>query len=257
MNPFPAPAVPSGHVEPVPRRVRALVDGRTVVDTTRALYLWEWPYYPQFALPAADVDPAVVVEEGEVTTSFGRGVGLGLRTAGGVRPGVGLRYVEADPPAIVGHVRLEWSALEAWFEEDEQVVVHPRNPYVRVDALRSTRSVRVECDGVLLAASPAPVLVFETGLPTRYYLDPTAVDRTRLRPSGTVTDCPYKGRTSAYWSVDTGDAVHADLAWTYAHPAPGLAAIAGLVAFYDERVDVTVDGVPQARPVTHLAVTDG
>ena len=99
------------------------------------------------------------------------------------------------PPidGLSGTVRFEWAALDAWFEEDEQVFVHPRNPYVRVDALRSTRSVRVELDGVVLAESSSPVMVFETGLPTRYYLNRTEVDFAHLIPTDTVTACPYKG----------------------------------------------------------------
>ena len=98
-------------------------------------------------------------------------------------------------------MRFEWSALDAWFEEDEQVFVHPRDPYSRVDALRSKRRVRVELDGVVLADSASPVMVFETGLPTRYYVNRTDVRFENLIPSDTVTSCPYKGMTSAYWSV--------------------------------------------------------
>ncbi len=113
----------------------------------------------------------------------------------------GRRYEESRIPELVGHIRFDWDALDAWFEEDEQVFVHPRNPYVRVDALRSSRRLRVEKDGVVLADSPAPVMVFETGLPTRCYVDRSAVDFSRLVPSQTVTACPYKGRTTGYWSV--------------------------------------------------------
>lgn len=130
--------------------------------------------------------------------------------------------------------------------------VHPRNPYVRVDPLRSTRSVRIELDGILLAESPAPVMVFETGLPPRHYVDRSAVDFSSLRPSDTVTACPYKGRTSSYWSVQAGDTLHPDLAWSYDFPTRQLQPIAGLVAFYDERVDLFIDGALQPRPTTHF-----
>jgi uncharacterized protein (DUF427 family) len=149
-------------------------------------------------------------------------------------------------------VRFDWAALDAWFEEDEQVFVHPRNPYVRVDALRSTRPMRVELDGVVLAESPAPVMVFETGLPTRYYLDPTELDFDHLIPSGTVTSCPYKGTTSGYWSVRAGDTVQPDLAWAYAFPTRQLQPIAGLVAFYNEKVDLFLGGQRLERPQTHF-----
>lgn len=223
MSGHPRPAVEVGHVEACPRRVRARLDGRIVVDTLGARYVWEHPWYPRWAIPVADVDPA------------------------GLAADPGHRRLEG------GLVALTWGAFDAWFEEDEEVHVHPRSPYVRVDALRSGRHVRVELDGVVLAESDAPVLLFETGLPTRAYLDPTAVDTTRLEPSTTVTACPYKGVTSRYWSVVTPAGRYDDLAWCYDHPAPAVARIAGLVAFYDERVDVVVDGVARPRPRTHLA----
>ncbi len=250
---YPQAIVPVDHVEPVPRRVRAELGGQTVLDTTRALYLWEWPYYPQFHIPFDDVDPeAVVDEQHSHRVSRGTVARIGLRAGGVEREKAGRRYTESRIAAIVDTIRFEWAALDAWFEEDEQVFVHPRNPYVRVDALRSSRTVRVELEGVVLAESPAPVMVFETGLPTRYYLDRSAVDFSRLRPSDTVTPCPYKGRTSAYWSVEIGGTIHADLAWSYDFPARQLLPIMGLVAFYDEKVDVFIDGVEQPRAKTHF-----
>ena len=140
-----------------------------------------------------------------------------------------------------------------WFEEDEEVFVHPRNPYTRVDALRSTRPVRIEFEGVLLAESSSPVMVFETGLPTRYYLNRTEVRFDHFVPCPTVTRCPYKGTTTDYWSAVVGGTVHADLAWSYGFPTRQLLPIAGLVAFFNERVDLFVDGERQERPVTHFA----
>jgi uncharacterized protein (DUF427 family) len=150
-------------------------------------------------------------------------------------------------------VRFEWAALDAWFEEDEEVFVHPRSPYVRVDALRSTRTVSVELEGVVLAESSCPVMVFETGLPTRYYLDRTAVSFDHLLPSDTVTSCPYKGKTSGYWSVRIAGETHPDLAWAYDFPTRQLLPIAGLIAFYNEKVDITVDGQRLQRPTTHFS----
>lgn len=253
MSPYPQPITPVDHVEPVPRRIRATLGGRTVLDTTSALYLWEWPFYPQFQIPIDDIDPAVLVDEQhEHRVKRGTVARYGLRVGTLDRPGAVRRYVTSSVPGLVGTARIPWDAVDAWYEEDEQVFVHPRSPYVRVDALRSTRTVRVELDGALLAESSAPVLVFETGLPTRYYLDHSAVDLERLRPSATTTSCPYKGRTSAYWSVEVDGAVHSDVAWSYDTPTRQLLPVAGLIAFYDERVDVTVDGVRQERPVTHF-----
>jgi uncharacterized protein (DUF427 family) len=251
---YPQPLVPVDHVEPVARRVRAMLGGRVVLDTTHALYLWEWPFYPQFQIPVEDVDPGALVDEGHShRVSRGKVARVGLKVGSEERPGAGRHYLESDVDGLVGTIRFDWEALDAWFEEDEQVFVHPRSPYVRVDALRSTRTVRVELEGIVLAASSAPVMVFETGLPTRCYLDRSCVDFTHLQASDTVTACPYKGRTSSYWSVSTGDALHADLAWSYDFPTRQLLPIAGLIAFYDEKVDVFIDGEPQARPQTHFS----
>lgn len=124
--------------------------------------------------------------------------------------------------------------------------------YTRVDALRSTRTVRVELDGVLLAESSSPVMVFETGVPTRYYLNRTDVNFEHLVPSDTVSECPYKGTTGGHLSVQIGAAVHEDLAWTYVFPTRQLLPITGLVAFYNEKVDIVVDGVTLDRAVTHF-----
>jgi uncharacterized protein (DUF427 family) len=137
-------------------------------------------------------------------------------------------------------------------EEDEEVFVHPRNPYTRVDALRSTRHVRVELDGAVLAESSAPVMVFETGLPTRYYLNRTEVNLAHLVPTATVTSCPYKGQTSGYWTVRIGDARYSDLAWAYDFPTRELLPIAGMIAFYNELVDIIVDSELLPRPKTHF-----
>jgi uncharacterized protein (DUF427 family) len=250
---YPRAIVETGHVEPVPRRIRAELAGAVVLDTTRALYMWEWPFYPQFHIPVADIDPAALLDDGAIHhLRHGTVATVGLRSGGTERPKAGRRYVESPISALVDHVRFDWDALDAWFEEDEQVFVHPRNPYVRVDALRSSRDVRVELDGVVLAQSNAAVLVFETSLPTRYYFDRLAVDFAHLQPSDTVTACPYKGETSGYWSVAIGGAVYPDLAWTYRFPTRQLLPIAGLIAFYNEQVDVFLDGVLQARPQTHF-----
>ncbi|MHA3704756.1 DUF427 domain-containing protein [Jatrophihabitans sp. YIM 134969] len=243
MRDFPEPAPVKDRVEPAPRRVRGVLGGVTVFDTRAARYVWETVKYPQYHLPLADVAPGVLVDEGkDLRLRRGTARVHGLR-AGGLERASAARVYGADATdGLVDTVRIDWDALDAWFEEDEQVFVHPRNPYVRVDALRSSAHVRVEADGVLLAESTSPVLVFETGLPTRYYVDLTDVDTTRLVPSDTVTACPYKGRTTSYWSVDTGRRTIPDAAWSYGFPTPALTPIAGLVAFYNDVVDLVVDG---------------
>jgi len=249
---YPQTIAQVNRIEPVPRRIRALLGGVVVLDTTHALYVWESPKYPQYYIPLADVNPDVLVDERRPEhLSRGAARRFGLRAGASTREGVAHVYGDDALEGLAGTVRFEWAALDAWFEEDEEVFVHPRSPYVRVDALRSRRSVRVELEGVLLAESSSPVMVFETGLPTRYYLDPTAVDFERLLASETVTSCPYKGTTSRYYSVRVGEQLHADVAWAYDFPSRELLPIAGLIAFYNEKVDLTLDGERLQPPSTH------
>lgn len=231
-----------------------MLGGRTVFDTTHARYVWEWPYYPQYYIPVADVAADVLVDE-DRTETLNRGTARrhGLRAGDEHRPGAAHVYTASPIDGITDTVKFTWAALDAWFEEDEQVFVHPRDPYTRVDALRSTRHVTVGLNGSTLADSASTVLVFETGLPTRYYFNRTEVDFTHLEPSDTVTACPYKGETSGYWSVRDGATLHEDLAWAYDFPTRQLLPIAGLVAFYNEKVDISVDGTRVDRPVTHFS----
>ena len=253
MNDYPAAITPVNHVEPVPRRIRAFLGGQQVLDTTRALYVWEWANYPQYYIPLADVRQDLLAGQGH-TQNTGRGVVdvRDLRAGDADRPRAARVVAESPISGLAGTVRFEWAAMDAWFEEDEQVFVHPRSPYTRVDAVRSNRPVRVELDGTVLADACSSVMVFETGLPTRYYLSRTDVDFAHLVPSGTVTACPYKGTTSGYWSIQADGTVHQDLAWSYDFPTRQLLPIAGLVAFYNEKLDIILDGQPLPRPQTHF-----
>jgi uncharacterized protein (DUF427 family) len=253
VNDYPAMIAAANHVEPVPRRIRAFLAGEKVFDTIRALYVWEWPNYPQYYIPLADVRSDLLIPEGHSQQSRRGTFQTHALQAGEVhRPGAARLLADSPVAGLSGTVRFDWAALDAWFEEDEQVFVHPRNPYVRVDALRSTRPVRIELDGVVLAESSSPVMVFETGLPTRYYLNPTEINFDYLTRSDTVSSCPYKGTTSRYWSARIGDTVQPDLAWAYDFPTHQLLPIAGLVAFYNEKVDVILAGQRLEQPKTHL-----
>ncbi len=253
MTDYPAAITPVNHVEPVPRRIRAVVAGVTVLDTTQASYVWEWPYYPQYYVPRADIQPGVLEPEGDLRqTPRGPVEVHGLRVGDGYRTQAAMVLANSTLPVLADTVRFEWAALDVWYEEDEQVFVHPRNPYARVDAVRSTRRVRVEVDGVRLAESSSPVMVFETGLPTRYYLTRTEVDFAHLVPSDTVSECPYKGTTSSYWSIEVGGELHEDLVWSYDFPTRQLLPVAGMVCFYNEQVDIFVDGHRLERPRTHF-----
>jgi uncharacterized protein (DUF427 family) len=240
-------------IQPAPRRVRGYFAGELMFDTTQALYVWEWPNYPQYYIPIDDVNDDLLVDEMyEKNQSLGTYMRYGFKVGDREFPKAAKMYTDDSLEGLAGMVRFEWAALDAWYEEDEQIFVHPRNPYTRVDAVRSTRTVRVELDGVVLAESSSPVMVYETGLPTRYYLNRTEVNFEHLVHTDTVSECPYKGTTGDYWSVQLDGTLHEDLAWSYVFPTRQLLPITGLVAFYNEKVDTYIDGVLLDRAVTHF-----
>lgn len=177
-------------------------------------------------------------------------------SAGGQeRAGAALLYEQSPFDELQDTIRFDWSTMDAWFEEDEEVFTHPRDPYTRVDILPSSRHVRVEVDGVVVAESTKPTLLFETGLPTRYYLPKTDVRMDLLTPTAASSHCPYKGR-AGYWSLSLGETFLEDVAWSYRTPLPESQKIAGLVCFYPERVDLYVDGrlqEPQPPRRSHSA----
>lgn len=257
--------------EPSPKRVRAALGDRVVLDTTRAVLLWEpRRVVASWAVPITDLT-AELLPAGTVGLTGGdQGVALpdvsdrpildpsipfaihtaegevvDVRTSDHVRPGAGLRLADPD---LAGYVVLDFGAFDTWWEENEVNVGHPREPFHRIDVLPSSRSVRFELDGEVLAESSRPWLLFETLLPTRYYL-PRADVRVELVSSPTRTTCAYKGHAS-YWSPVVAGREVADLAWTYEQPLREAAQVTGLVCFFDERVDVTLDGVRRERPVT-------
>jgi uncharacterized protein (DUF427 family) len=239
--------------EPGLKRVRVYLAGRLVADTRRPSLVWEVPYYPAYYLPLADVVADLAPTGGtEHSPSRGEAVVYDVLVDGAVAEGAARRYPDSPLAAIRDLVRFDWAAMGEWLEEDEPVYTHPRDPYHRVDILASSRHVRVEVDGVTAADSTRPVILFETGLPPRYYLPLSDVRMDLLAPSGTQTHCPYKG-TATYWSVDAGHGRHEDLVWAYRAPLPESQKIAGLACFYDEKVDVYLDGELQDRPRTQFA----
>jgi uncharacterized protein (DUF427 family) len=209
-------------IETSAKRVRAYRRGQLVVDTIQPRLVWEKPYYPTYYFPAEDVRTDLLKDVPDALTL----------------------YEDSPVEELRGLIRLEWDAMDAWFEEDEEVFVHPRSPYTRVDILPSSRHVRVEVDGETIAESASPRILFETGLQTRYYLPKTHVRMDLLEHTDRVSRCPYKGQAE-YWSVRTSERLHKDLAWSYPTPLPESERIAGLVAFYNDRVDLYVDGVLQ------------
>ena len=228
--------------EPTAKRIRAVLGGEVVLDSTGVLLVWENPNYPQYYVPvddvSADLEPVGPWEE--APGDFGVAECQDVVLPNGRRAErAAWRY--PDHPEIGRYVRFDWRSMDGWFEEDEPVIVHPRSPYTRVDILRSSREVRIEVDGTTVAHSVRPTLLFETGLPTRYYLPPTDVRLDLLRHSDRRTSCPYKGHTT-YHSLEVDGVLHEDLVWCYETPLPESTTIAGLLCFHDERVELSVDG---------------
>lgn len=230
-------------VEPSRKRVRAYLGGRPVADSEHAALVWEHPYYPTYFLPLRDVR-AELRATGELTQGdqLGPGDVYDVLVEGVVAERAAVRFHSEEVRELV---RFDWNSMDEWFEEDEPVYVHPRDPYKRVDVLASSRHVVVRVDGVVVADSHRPHVLFETGLPPRYYLPLVDVRMDLLRPSARHTHCPYKG-TATYWNVQVDGADHPDVVWTYRSPLPESQKIAGLACFYDERVDITIDGRPPA-----------
>jgi uncharacterized protein (DUF427 family) len=235
------------------KRVRILLAGELVADTTSPLLVWEVPYYPTYYIPAADVRAKLIPAGSESSELLGEGEVLSVEVPGGATADRAARRYPASPARqLQDAVRFDWNAMSEWLEEDEPVYTHARDPHTRIDILASSRHVRVEIDGVTVADSRSPRILFETGLPPRYYLPLSDVKMELLRPSVSESHCPYKG-TAGYWSVDIGPSFYKDIVWIYRTPLPESQKIAGLAAFYDEKVDVFIDGVKQHRPHTKFS----
>ena len=231
-------------VEPTPRRIRVRLGDRLVADSSRALLLIQYGPggLPTYFVPREDVVPRVLADE--VRGPDGQST-WDVRVGRAHAPGAAWTHPH---PKLAGHVTFSWRQLE-WYEEDEPVFVHALDPYKRIDARRSSRWVEIRVGDETVARSVRPLLVFETSLPTRYYLPFDDVRAELLEPSGTVTRCPYKGR-ARYWSVRAGGVLVPDTAWSYPDPVPEQPALRDLVCFYTERVDLVLDGVPQPRTVS-------
>jgi uncharacterized protein (DUF427 family) len=243
----------SVRVEQGAKRVRVYLAGRLVADTRRPFLVWEIPYFPTYYLPLADVQ-AKLEPTGNTEHSPSRGEAeiLDVRVEGATAAGAARRYPGSPLESLRDLVRFNWAEMDEWLEEDEPVYTHPRDPYTRVDILASSQHVRVEIDGVTVADSVRPHILFETGLPPRYYLPLPDVRTELLVPSDTTSHCPYKG-TAGYWSVDAGHGVRPDLVWIYRAPLPESQKVAGLACFYNEKVDLYLDGELQDRPRTHFS----
>lgn len=236
-------------VETSHRRVRVMLGGEYVADSIRPLLVWEVPYYPTYYFPEADVNMESFVDSGETKNSPSRGVATLYQVKAGGKEGSAYGYAEPKIEELTGHSAFKWNSMDHWFEEDEEVYTHARDPYTRIDILPSSRRVRVELDGVTIADTTNASFLFETNLPTRYYLPKTDVRMELLTPTDLATECPYKG-TARYWSVNIDGTEHENIVWGYDTPLPESQKVAGLVAFYNEKLDIYVDEVLEEKPKT-------
>ena len=239
------------HIELSPRRVRGYLHDKLIVDSEKVLLVFETKRPPVYWFPTGDVrmDLLALKEPGDVAVSATRR--WRSNTGGRVEENLAWSYVKptGELAPLEGHIAFYWNAIDRWYEEDEEVFVHPRDPYTRVDTVHSSRHVRVEVDGEVVAETNRPVLLYETGLPTRYYIPKLDVRMDLLEATQTVTHCPYKGAAS-YWSLRVGDKTYRDFVWAYPQPIPEIPKIENLLCFYNEKVDLFVDGVLQERPIS-------
>jgi uncharacterized protein (DUF427 family) len=238
-------------VEASNRRVRTYLGGEILADSSTPLLVWEKPYYPVYYFPTAVVRLDLLTETGETKRSPSRGDATlyTVATAAHKAEGAAYQHLESPVEEIRDHVAFDWAAMDSWFEEDEEVYVHARDPYTRVDILPSSRRVQVLVGGVEVADSRSGRFLHETGLPTRYYLPKTDVKMDLLEATELHTECPYKGVASYYDVVVNGER-HENVVWWYPFPTEESSRIAGYVSFYNEKLDIYLDGELLDRPKT-------
>lgn len=222
-----------------PRRVRAVIGGRTVLDTARGMLLHETGLLPQLYAPEEDLLASVMEPSSHTTHCPFKGDASyrNVRIGDRIVDNAVWSYPDPTPESrwLAGYAAVYWKAADAWFDEDEEVFGHLRDPYHRVDARASNRHVRVRAGTQVVAESDRPLVVSETGLVNRYYLPATDVRPNLLTRSDTVTVCPYKG-TSTYWNL--GEAT--DVGWSYDDPHPDFAKASGYLTFDHPELAVDV-----------------
>src|ERR671915_1613737 len=241
------------YFEDSPRWVRVMFNGETVADSRRAKLLHETGHLPIYYFPEEDVRMDLLEASDHTTYCPFKGDASYWSVKVGDKIAENAAWAYPEPidsaPPFSGLIAFYWRRMDAWFEEDEQVFVHPRDPYHRVDVLDSSRHVKVSVGGEVVAETDRPVILFETGLPPRYYIPPEDVREDVLVESEKTTRCPYKGIAS-YWSVKAEGERVEDLIWSYQDPIPEAAKIKGYLCFFNEKVDLEVDGEEQERPLT-------
>jgi uncharacterized protein (DUF427 family) len=231
-----------------------MVSGQIVADSINAVYLFEHGHLPVYYFPIRDVRPDVLVPSDTTTHCPRKGDARYWSIVVGDRKIVDAVWGYPEPipscPDISGYVAFYWDRVDAWFEEDEEVFVHARSPYHRVDVMQSSRLVQVIHGGEVIAESSQPRLLFETGLPTRFYLPKLDVRMDLLTPSDSLSVCPYKGQ-ARYYNINVPLSPLPDGVWYYPAPIPECPKIQNYLCFYNEKVDqLLVDGVVQPKPVT-------
>ena len=232
------------YLEDSPRRIRVAFGQQTIADSQSAKMLHETRHLPLYYIPQRDVRMDLLRPTDHRTHCPFKGDASYWTVQVGALVAENAVWSYPNPlqaaPPLAGHLAFEWNAMDAWFEEDEEIIGHPRDPYHRVDVRRSTRRVVVRVGGEVVAETHRPMLLFETCLQTRYYIPRADVRNDRLVPSVKRTLCPYKGHAS-YWSVQTASAVADDLAWCYEEPLAEALKVAGYVCFPQEHADVEID----------------
>jgi len=240
-------------LEASPRRVRVMFGGEFVADSKRVQLLFETGKLPVYYFMKSDVRMDALSDSDRALADEVKGRRTFFNVEAGGRVAESAAWICAGDaafgPDISDLIAFDWNMMDGWFEEDEEVFVHARDPYHRVDVVESSRHIEVSVDGVEVADSRRPMMLFETGLPTRYYLPKMDVHLERLQRSDAHTACPYKGRAD-YFGVLSDEGLVENIAWCYETPITEAAKIAGRLCFYDEKVDVTIDGERQARPRT-------
>jgi uncharacterized protein (DUF427 family) len=245
------------HVSESPRHVRVIFNGETIADSKHAKLVREAEVLPVYYFPREDVRSELLSPSERRTNCPYKGEASYWSIAQGGKQKDNASWSYQDPlpaaDAIRNHFAFEWNKMDHWLEEDEEIFVHPRDPYKRVDVIPSSRHIRILIDGQLVAETRRPRLLFETNHPVRYYIPQEDVRMDLLVPSASKSRCPYKGPAD-YWSVKLGEQQFEDMVWGYMEPIPECPKIKGLLCFFHERgADIVVDGEEIPRPKTKWA----
>ncbi|KXT10102.1 hypothetical protein AC579_9698 [Pseudocercospora musae] len=247
-----------------PRLIQVLFNGRYIVKTTKSVFVWEHPFYPQLYIPASEIKSYFEARSEDLKLTPGQEIkGEDDKVIAtqwtftvsdkSVEKILAFATDLPEPSKELSDlVKIDFASMDQWFEESTPIFVHPKDPFKRIDILQSTRHIRVSIAGQVVADTDSSMHLYETGLPCRYYLPLTRVDASVLRPSKTLTQCPYKGEAE-YYSVEIDGKIYEDVIWYYNRPLLESARVEGLVCFYNEKVDIELDGEVLEKPISPFA----